>query len=591
MKPRLSFQGLILVGCLLVVLTTLAITAWFLHDFTRQMLMEQARSSVRRSLLAARELVEDRWRPDQDKAQSDALADQLGRLLGMRLTLIDRSGRVLGDSQVDTADLVKLDNHATRPEVIAALAGELSSSVRFSDTLDLDLMYAAATLERGGRVSLVVRLALPLSEVDRTLARLRTLILGACLIGALFSLLAAYAVARRLSTPVRQLKEVATAISGGDLSRRFLRYTSSDIGALGRAFDNMADRLQEKIGDITEARDRLQAMLGGMVEGVLVCDRDGRIILANRALSGLLELSDPPEGRTVAQAVRNSELREAIKAVLAGQDQVTLQINTLGQTARTLEVHVASLRGEAQRRGAVAVFHDVTERERLDRMRRDFVANLSHELRTPLTTMRGALETLLDGALDDPHYSRHFAESTLRQVERLARLVDDLLDLSRLESGQIKLEVEEFPAADLAHAALETVSELAWSRKVELSLALGREPVMIRGDQGQLEQALINLLHNAIAYNQEGGSVSLSIEQGQGEVRIQVSDSGVGIAPEHLPRLFERFYRVDKNRSRAEGGTGLGLAIVKHIVQAHGGRVAVESRPGRGSTFTISIPS
>jgi two-component system phosphate regulon sensor histidine kinase PhoR len=398
-------------------------------------------------------------------------------------------------------------------------------------------------------------------------------------------------VARRLSTPVRQLKEVATAISGGELSRRFLRYTSSDIGALGRAFDTMADRLQEKIGDITEARDRLRAILSGMVEGVLVCDRDERIILANRALMALLELSDDPAGRTIAQTVRSSELREAVKSVLAGRDQITLQIRTLGQTSRALEVHVARLTGEAGRGGAVAVFHDITERERLDRMRRDFVANLSHELRTPLTTMRGALETLLDGAMEDPHYSRHFVESTLRQAERLGRLVEDLLDLSRLESGQQELEVEEFPAAELAHSALETVSELAWSRKVELSLTLGHESVMIKGDQNQLEQALINLLHNAIAYNKEGGSVSLDITQSENEVCLQVSDNGVGIAPEHLPRLFERFYRVDKNRSRSMGGTGLGLAIVKHIVQAHSGRVQVESRLGRGSTFSICIPS
>jgi len=537
------------------------------------------------------EIVSGRWSPALDLAAADGLADALGRQAGGRVTLIAPGGRVLGDSEVDTAKIPTIGNHADRPEIIQALAQGRGWSLRHSATLGTGLLYVAHRLDEAGGPKMVVRLSLPLTEVEAVLDKINRLILYSTLFGVLLSIGAAYLVARRMSRPVKELTRTATRIGDGDLSQRLRRYPSHEIGDLGRAFDRMADHLQSQIEAATEARDRLETTLRSMAEGVLVLGPDGRAVAANRSLSKMLDLSVEPLGLTVSEMVRHADLQEAVAGVLSGQGHCSLEMRTLGARPRVLEVHIAPLAGEDDRAGAVAVFRDVTESKRLEDMRRDFVANVSHELRTPLTAIQGSVETLLDGVLDSGQRARDFVEMIARQAKQLGRLVEDLMDLARIESGADRPQLREIKAADVADSVLNTVASLAAGKEVTLAREIPPEPVTVKADPDQLKQALVNLLNNAIKYSGAGSRVALAVEGRASEVMFSVSDNGPGIAPEHKDRIFERFYRVDKNRSRELGGTGLGLAIVKHIVQGHSGRLELESKLGQGSTFRIFLPA
>ncbi|MBU4565402.1 MAG: HAMP domain-containing protein [Desulfarculus sp.] len=590
MKARLSFQGWILGGCLVVVVCTLVFVAVVMERSLSSHMLELVRSSMQREILTVREVVRDRWHPGEGVRAGDKLADELGRIVGARVTLITPQGKVVGDSQMSRDKVPEMVNHADRPEIVQAMKEGEGSAVRYSSTLGLDLMYTALRMDGPGDETLLVRLALPLSQVQQALSRTRGLVLWAVFLGVLLSVGVAYLVARSLSRPVQQLTRTAASIASGDLSRRFTRYPRHEIGELGRAFDQMADNLQSTINDITHSRDRLEAILRGMVEGVLVIDNDGQVLLANRALMKMLELKSVPPGRLPSEIIRNADLLEALDEARAGREYVWREIQTLGNTPRFLEAHVVRISNEAAGPGMVCVLHDITERKRLEKTRRDLVANVSHELRTPLTAVRGAAETLLDGALDSPQYASHFAELILRQSHRLERLVQDLMELARLESGESPPRLRPIDAAELTDSVLEGVIDLAQAQGIELERRLPREPLVFAADARQVEQAVLNLLDNAIKYSGQGGRVTLAMEEKNDEVVISVSDTGPGIAAEFLPRLFERFYRVDTNRSREMGGTGLGLAIVKHIAQVHHGRVEVSSAPGQGSTFRFILP-
>ncbi|MFH1061095.1 MAG: ATP-binding protein [Pseudomonadota bacterium] len=592
MRLRSSYQARILGGCLLVVLCTLLAVGVLLQRSLGGRILSQAQDGLENQLALVKELVRGRWRPGQDIDATQALARELATGLNLRLTLIEPQGRVVGDSGVERPGLDHLENHAHRPEVRQALAEGLGASVRFSTTLDVNLLYVAGLVGEVSHPGLVVRLALPLADLDRTLSRVRRLVLGAVLLGALLSIGVAYLVAHNVSRPLKDLTDTVQVIAAGNLAARVRRYPRHEVGELGRAFDTMAESLQQKIEDITRARDRQEAILGAMVEGVMLVDPNGYILLANQALVRLLNLRRDPLGCTPLEMLRNPELQEAMRAVLGGEPHASREIRVLGPGTRHLEVQVARLSSNGpQTGGAVAVFHDITERKRVEKMRREFVANVSHELRTPLTAIKGSAETLLDGALDSPQYARHFVEMIERHTQRLQHLVEDLLDLASIESGEAAPQKEIFSAADLADVALSTVSELAAHKSVELVRELPSPPPNLNADRQQLEQAVLNLLDNAVKYSQDGGRVVFGVQQDGDKIIISVSDNGPGIAAEHLPRLFERFYRVDRDRSRQQGGTGLGLAIVKHVTQAHGGRVEVDSHPGRGSTFRLVLPA
>ncbi|MFH1091837.1 MAG: ATP-binding protein, partial [Pseudomonadota bacterium] len=481
-------------------------------------------------------------------------------------------------------------NYVHFPEISQVLAEGRGWNLRPGDAEGHSFLYLAESLGRPGPPLLIFRIAVPMKNLEENLGLVRRLIIWASFLGVLLSFGAAFILAHQIFRPVKELTRTALNISAGDFSQRLRRYPRHDLGDLGRAFDRMADHLQEEIEAVTRARDRLEAILRGMVEGVLVTDDTGRITLANRALGELLGLSASPVGRRPSEIFRNADLIEAIQQVQRDKPYESLEIRTLGRNPRTMEVEVAALPGQGPLAGVVAVFHDITERKRLEEIRRDFVANVSHELRTPLAAIRGAVETLLEGALDDPKVSRKFTQIVERHVRRLEGLVLDLLELARLESGDSGEQRNEIALAGLAENSLAAVADLAAARNITLKKNIPTEPLYIPGDQRQLEQALVNLLDNAVKYTDAGGLVTLSAAKDERMVHLKVSDTGPGIPAEHIPRIFERFYRVDKNRSRELGGTGLGLAIVKHVAQVHGGRVEVDSFPGRGSTFTLILP-
>jgi two-component system phosphate regulon sensor histidine kinase PhoR len=590
MKLKISFQGWILLGSFFVVLCTLVFVAIILQGSLRNQLVQNIQANLSQELSLVEEVIKDRWQKEASLADNDKLADQIGRSLNLRVTLIRPDGVVIGDSHVKPDALERLENHAKRPEVVAAMKNGQGESIRRSTTVGADLLYMAHVLHLPGRPPLVVRLAMPLSEVDQTLAHTRRLILGAVLLGLVLSFGVAYLVARGISKPVKELTKTAATIAGGGLSHRLTRYPSHEVGELGRAFDSMADSLQEQIEAVTRARDRLEAVLRGMVEGVLLIDQNNQVLLANRALKEMLGLSADPSGQAASDVIRNADLLAAINQARQDRHLVTSQMRTLAPQKRYLDISVVNLDKNELGAGRVVVLHDITELKRTEEVRRDFVANVSHELRTPLAAIRGSVETLLDGALGSPEDARRFSEMIARQVVRLQRIVQDLLDLAALESGSLGTQFENVHAGQFCESLLGMVEDMAHLRDVDLGCKLSDTELSFRADRRRLEQAVLNLLDNAIKYTDSGGEVTLSVEKEPGQVAITVSDTGLGIAAEHLPRLFERFYRVDKNRSREMGGTGLGLSIVKHLAQTQGGRVEVQSQPGKGSDFRLVLP-
>jgi two-component system phosphate regulon sensor histidine kinase PhoR len=391
---------------------------------------------------------------------------------------------------------------------------------------------------------------------------------------------------RWVSQPLGAIVGTADRLASGDLSVRTRARRGDEIGAVGRALDRMADQLEERFARVRDEEARLRAMLDAMVEAVLVTDGDGRIVLTNAAFARLTPDGDPV-GHKVIEALRSPELHETVERAVRGQPgRVQIDIAT-GSMHRMVRATVAPL---PEKKGAIAVLHDVTEVERATAIRRDFVANASHELRTPLTSIRGFAETLQGGALDDPKIARRFVLGIVDNAVRLSRLVDDLLELSRSESPNVQYELEPVSIAEVATKVLRSLEVQALEKNIVVALEDAREPVWARAELQALEHVLVNLVDNGIKYTPSGGKVIVKISRDAAHAVFEVSDTGQGIGAEHLPRIFERFYRVDAGRARTQGGSGLGLSIVKHLVLKMEGEITVQSRAGIGTTFTVKLP-
>ena len=520
----------------------------------------------------------------------DDLADTLGQAIATRITIIRADGEVLGDSEEDPAIM---ENHRDRPEVRTALAGEMGVSRRYSTTVRMDMMYVALPVREHGEIVAVVRTSLPLSEVRSALASIYERIALGGLAAAVLAAALGLVVSRRISRPLREMAAGARRFARGDFSHRVPASETEEIAVLATTLNETADRLDETIRALTSRTVEQEAVLSSMIEGVLAVDTEGRIIKMNRAAGEVAGVSPAEaEGRPLEEAVRNVDLNRFVEAVLRSEDVVEDEIVLLGNGEQRLRVRGTSLRdaGGAEI-GALVVLNDVTRMHRLEVVRRDFVANVSHELKTPITSIRGFVETLRDEGLGDVTKSARFLDIIARQADRLSAIVDDLLALSRIEV-EADAGVERAPAdlRDILDAAVQYCQARAdeFGVRIDLTCPEGRT---VQVDPLLIEHAVTNLLDNAIKYSQPNTAVEIEAEVTDTGAAIRVRDQGCGIASEHLPRIFERFYRVDKGRSRELGGTGLGLAIVKHIAQAHGGSVTVTSALGRGSTFTIHIPA
>jgi two-component system phosphate regulon sensor histidine kinase PhoR len=516
-----------------------------------------------------------------------AWAGEAGSQTGARVTVIGRNGVVLADSQHDASSM---DNHSSRHEVSLALAGQTGTAVRRSATLDVDLCYLAVPASVSGNSGLVLRLAVPLKGIQVSIAQVRWLILRASLVAAVFALAIAYFISRAFTRRIRRIQDFAGELVNADYTGSLHAESDDELGSVARSLRGMADQFRAMLRRLSDESARRQAILASMVEGVLAVDADLRVTFCNDSFAHSIGTSGPiPENTPLRDVVRDPALLDLLKAVLSSTEPSRRRVTLVAAKGRVFDVQAAPL-DESPRPGAIAILHDITELERLERVRKDFVANVSHELRTPLASIRGYAETLLDGALDDAGNNRKFVEIISRNTFRLEQMAFDLLSLSELEADREQPPAERVAVKDVARTAMHTVEAEAAGRGVNLMLGeMGDWCVM--GQPRRLEQAILNLLYNAIKFNRPGGEVWLEATLAEGRVQITVSDTGIGIPSEDLPRIFERFYCVDKARSRETGGTGLGLSIVKHTAEKMSGSVAVTSRLGKGSVFTLQFPS
>ncbi len=506
---------------------------------------------------------------------------------GARVTVIAESGQVLADSQADAATM---ENHSNRPEVRQAFAAGDGRSIRHSATINRDLLYYAVREPLPGGPPVVLRFALPRAALDEVLGQFRRQLAVASLLILLVTGTASLMVSRSFSERVERLKDFSRRVAEGDFRPVEAGRSGDSLEALALSLNETAARLDSTIRTLKDERNLSAAILGSMVEGVAVVTAEERLVFANSAFVEILGLDVPPTaGNALVEAVRQTELIEAVRQVLRGEPAVHVEIVTGTLKPRYFASTVAAVRA-AETTGAVAVLHDITDLRRLERVRRDFVANVSHEFKTPLTAIQGFAETLLGGAVDDPQNRGRFLEIILDHARRLARLTDDLLRLSQIEADRLELEIRPLRAEQLIENCLETSRMRAGEKKISLSVEIPGTLPEIAADRRRLAEVLQNLLDNAVQYTQPGGHIAVRAAAADREVILTVADTGIGIPAADQPRIFERFYRVDAARSREAGGTGLGLAIAKHLVEAQGGRIWVESEVGQGSQFHFSVP-
>jgi two-component system phosphate regulon sensor histidine kinase PhoR len=521
---------------------------------------------------------------DESGDALDSLARHYADLLGARVTIIGVDGTVLGESHEDRT---RMDNHRYRPEVQQALAEGQGSSIRFSQTVGYEMMYVAVPVTEEGHVTNIVRVALPLRQIEANVARLRRAILSAALLAALGAALLAVLIAERTAQPVHQLTEVVQRMAEGDLSARLLSTTRDEVGTLTRAFNQMADRLRETITTLAGERSRLTTVLNNMADGVLITDGKGRVHLINPAAVRLLDTTEEHAlERSFAQVVRHYQLIELWKRCReTGEEQI--EVVELSLRGPFLQAIVTPLQ-DAEPTAYLIIFQDLTRVRRLETVRRDFISNISHELRTPLASLRALVDTLRDGALEDPPAARRFLDRMETEVDALTQMAQELLELSRIESGLVPFQMVPVDVTDVVLPPVERLRPQAERFVLQLAVDLPLGLPLVLADAERIQQVVTNLVHNAIKFTPSGGEVTVSAAAGEGEVVVSVHDTGVGIPADDLPRIFERFYKAD--HARSGGGTGLGLAIAKHIVQGHGGRIWAESIEGRGSTFYFSLP-
>jgi two-component system phosphate regulon sensor histidine kinase PhoR len=517
------------------------------------------------------------------------IAESLGRAGSARVTIINQNGQVVGDSEVKPERLTELENHLDRPEVSAAFAGSAGSAFRYSATLKTDMLYVASMF-RSPTGPAVVRLALPLSTVNQAKAQLHALLGAGLITGLLLAALFSYVLSRIMSRPLRLIAESAQEIGRGNFRQRLPVSGTDELSEVATVMNDMSSRVETQMEKLEREKGRLDAILRGMGEGLMVTDSTGAITLVNPAFCEQFGVTGSVVGRPLIEIARHPDLNDCYRRAVGERAEYRREIVIGGSLERVLLTHWVPLLDQLKLLGVVAVFHDISDLKRLEKIRKDFVANVSHELKTPVTIIKGYAEALLDGLVtSDPERAVSFIEIIHNHIERQAELIGNLLTLSELESDQFTLELLPCELGGAVRQAVTCLESKAAERGATVTMTGFAElpPVFI--EPGRIEQVFVNLLDNAIKYTSVGGQVALTAVVEPERVVVTVRDHGPGIPPQSLGRVFERFYRVDEGRSREEGGHGLGLAIVKHVVQLHGGSVWVESTPGKGSAFFFSL--
>jgi two-component system phosphate regulon sensor histidine kinase PhoR len=585
-RKRLLWQ--IFPSYILITVISLMAVGWYTSHSVRQFYLNSTRSDLEARARLVKSQIETPI-PPRDFERVDELCKSLGLRSGTRITIVLVDGRVIGDTD-ETPE--RMENHGDRPEIRAALANGAGSSTRYSTTLETNMMYVAIPVLDGSQPVGVVRTAIPVTAIDDALGQIYGKILLGGLIVALLAALVSLMISRRISRPLEALKQGVQRFAEGDLGRPLPPSDSEEIGALSDAMNAMAIQLDDRIRRTEQQKNQEAAVLRSMSESLFAVDADERLIRVNAAATRLFDIDDTESlGKPIHEVVRNHDLLQLVGQVLQSEHAVEGEITLDTPEERHLQVHGTVLRGaNGSRFGALLVLNDVTRLRRLERVRRDFVANVSHELRTPITTIKGFVETLQGGALANRKDAERFLDIIANHTERLNAIIEDLLALSWLEQDTDQEIVREIGKLEPVVArAVEAWAPIARTRDISIVV---RDPHAVTAaiNPPLIERALVNLIDNAIKYSDPGSKVEIALERDPSECRILVADRGAGIEKRHLPRIFERFYRTDKARSRSQGGTGLGLAIVKHIALLHSGSVSVESQLGEGSTFTIRIP-
>lgn len=575
---------------LLIIVIALFTITWYLSQLLSDFYLNQ----IEEDLQARANLIKEQFLQKlivEDFEGMEAMCKELGASSSTRITIILSDGKVIADSDENPADM---EDHSNRPEFKDAFEKGLGKSMRFSKTLGKSMMYLALPIKAKGKILAIVRTSVPVVAINEKLSDFNNKIILSAIIVAICAAVITLIVSRRISEPIQQMKETAQRFALGELELRVPLPKQAELTELAQALNEMAQQLQDRIHTITQQRNELKAILSSMVEGVVAVDSNGHIVNINEAAAKFLSTGiEKAQGCTIGEVIRNIEFLEFVQGVLSEESSGQTDIVLSGREERIVRLDGANLTdSQGKKSGAVIVISDMTRMRRLEDVRRDFVANVSHELRTPITSIKGFVETLMAGDIKMPREAERFLQIIVKQSDRLNAIVEDLLSLSRLEesSEMRKITFEKSSIKNVLKSVIDMSMIKAEVKDITIELDCD-DSIEVKFNTNLLEQAILNLVDNAIKYSEPANKVQIKAYRTNKMILISVRDYGCGISKMHLGRLFERFYVVDKSRSRKLGGTGLGLAIVKHIAEVHGGKVTIESSPGVGSTFFLHLPA
>ena len=579
-----SIQWRITIWLVLLIIVIMAVLGAYLTSSVRSNRLDDLRTQLENEARITAEASLPDFFGQVNASELDVLAKKLGGQIDARITIIALDGRVLGDSDEDPA---LMENHARRPEVSDALDSGIGESTRYSTTLGTQMMYVAVPITDGDEILGVARVALPLTQVESSVNSIIIVIIIAMVIAAALVILAAWFITRLITRPIRELTRASREIASGEFGHKISAGTRDESGQLAQAFNEMSSKLKKMLTTVSEDKARLAGILDNMADGVLLTDNEGNIILTNNAARTLLNIGEGDTGgRPLIEVVREFEFNELLDACLkTGQEQIAqFESSTSNRFLRVIAIPFK----DDSPGGALLLVQDLTEVRSLQTMRREMVGNISHEFRTPLAGIKAMVETLQDVAADDKEATRDFLSTIEVEVDRMTQLVAELTELSRIETGKAELELEPIDINNLVEEAVAQLKPQAERQNLTIETSLRSIPA-VPVDKERLRQVMVNLVHNAIKFNRPGGSIKITTKSSENTVNVEVSDTGTGIAKGDLPHIFERFYKAD--RSRAGQGSGIGLAIAKHVVESHGGKINVRSEEGKGTTFTINLPT
>jgi len=591
LPKKRSFKSRLVLSYFLVVLLSFGLVAFFLDKKLEENSLHDLKASLVNQAALINSQISFKSTEKENRDYLWQLVKDLSQRISGRLTIIDTKGKVLADSEKSRFETEEMENHAMRPEMKAALAGRTGESIRYSATLKIDMLYVALPVKDNSSVAGAIRLALPMESVKRNLLAIRQ----AVFLGFLFALGLAFVFGSMLASgiikPINKIIHASHRFSDGDFSRKIFYSSEDEIGELAKNLNKMAEDIENKVKEVNIQSQQLRAVFNSMIEGVIVLDNKARVVSVNHTVEAIFGVTKKEtEGKLFLEGIRNNDIADEIKKVLEDAASVSKELALTWPVQKIFQVNISPMIDKGAIGGCLVVIHDITEIRRLETMRRDFVANVSHELKTPLTSIKGFIETLLGGALEDKDNSRHFLEIIQEHADRLNDLINDLLELSHIESREIRLDKEKTVLFDLVETVISGFGSQLNKKGIKVENSISRE-LIVWADKDKLGQVITNLLMNAVKFNKDSGFIKIYSEIIQdNQIKIVVEDSGLGIPAKDIPRIFERFYRVDKARSRQLGGTGLGLSIVKHIIELHSGAVGVESTEGLGSKFWFTLP-